>query len=392
MTVVRPIVTMEPENSETPLDEIRSWVTPNTFFFVRNHFAEPELSARDWRLHVGGHVREPRAWTWEEITELPERTVFATIECAGNGRSFLRQPEPGVQWGAGAVGHAEWTGTPLAAVLERSRPLSDALEVLCEGADSGTEPDHPEPMRFERGLPLAKAMHPDTLLAYRMNGEPLTRTHGAPLRLIVPGWYGVCSVKWLTRLEVLDRLFEGYFQTQKYTIRRLENGHSRTVRLTRMAVKSEIIRPAAGAELRPGLNRLSGIAWAGEEPVAAVDVSTDGGRHWGGASLVGPQAPNSWTLWEYLWKVEAPGDYELRCRATSAAGDTQPEEHDPLRGGYVINFVRSYPVRVVAVGRAEEALGDAAALYNNMTVQAQRWAQRRLDVEMEYEFGDGGGI
>ena len=153
---------------------------------------------------------------------LPERTVFATMECAGNGRSFLHHVEPGVQWGAGAVGHAEWTGVPLSSVLERSKPLSDALEIICEGADSGTEPDHPEPMRFARGLPLAKALHPDTLLAFRMNGEPLTRSHGAPVRLIVPGWYGVCSVKWITRLEVLDGVFSGYFQSNKYTIRRRE--------------------------------------------------------------------------------------------------------------------------------------------------------------------------
>jgi len=297
MQIERPIVTQYPENSETPLSEMRSWVTPNTFFFVRNHFAEPEVTIKDWRLQVQGHVRKPRVWTWEDLTELPERTVFATLECAGNGRSFLHRPEPGVQWGAGAVGHAEWSGVPLATVLEASRPLSDALEVLCEGADSGTEPDQPELMRFARGLPLAKAMHPDTLLAFQMNGEPLSRSHGAPVRLIIPGWYGVCSVKWITRLELLDFQFEGYFQTNKYTIRRRGANGERLTRLTRMAVKSQIIRPRAGSELRPGVNRISGIAWAGEEAVAKVEVSVDGGQTWRTASLVGPTAPSSWTLW-----------------------------------------------------------------------------------------------
>src|SRR5262249_58914158 len=134
-------------------------------------------------------------------------------------------------------------------VRERAGPLSDAVEVLCEGADTGTEPDPPQPMRFARGLPLAKAMHPDTLLAFRMNGEPLSPSHGAPVRLIVPGWYGVCSVKWLTRLELLDRPYEGYFQTKKYTIRRREPDGERQVRLTRMIVEAGIVPPRAGSEL-----------------------------------------------------------------------------------------------------------------------------------------------
>jgi DMSO/TMAO reductase YedYZ molybdopterin-dependent catalytic subunit len=392
MEIERPIVTQSPENSETPLSEMRSWVTPNAFFFVRNHFAEPDLTSASWRLQVQGQVRRPRTWTAKELTDLPERTVFATMECAGNGRSFLRQPEPGVQWGAGAVGHAEWTGVPLATVLESSGPLSDVLEVLCEGTDIGTEADHPEQMHFVRGLPLAKAMHPDTLLAFRMNGEPLTRSHGAPVRLIVPGWYGVCSVKWIARLELLDHQYEGYFQSDKYTIRRRENGKDRKVRLTRMAVKSQIIRPCAGSELRPGVNRISGIAWAGEEAVAKVEVSTDGGLSWCQASLVGPRAPYSWTLWEYLWEVNSPKDYELMCRATSTAGETQPGEHDTLRGGYVINFTHPHPVRVVSRGRAEDSWGDAASRLGEMNQAVEESSHKRLDVDMDYAFTDGAGI
>lgn len=392
MEFSRPIVTSQPENSETPLLEMRSWMTPNSLFFVRNHFDEPEVARERWRLLVHGHVRVPHTWTWEELTALPERTVFATMECAGNGRSFLQPAEPGIQWGAGAVGHAEWTGVPLALLLERARPLSDALEVLCEGADSGTEPDHPEPMRFVRGLPLAKALHPDTLLAFRMNGEPLSRSHGAPVRLIVPGWYGVCSVKWLTRLELLDHTFEGYFQTHKYTIRRRDANGERMVRLTRMATKSEIIRPRAEATLPPGLHRIAGIAWAGEDAIARVEISSDGGQSWHDASLVGPSAPYSWTLWEYLWPMEQPGEYELLSRATSDAGDRQPEAHDPLRGGYVINFLRPHPVRIAAVGHVEETPGDTAALLYDMAIQAEELSRRRLDVELEATFTDGAGI
>ncbi len=314
------------------------------------------------------------------------------MECAGNGRSFLHRVEPGVQWGAGAVGHAEWTGVPLSTVLERSQPLSDALEILCEGADSGTEPDHPEVMRFARGLPLAKALHPDTLLAFRMNGEPLTRSHGSPVRLIVPGWYGVCSVKWITRLEVLDGMFSGYFQSNKYTIRRRDELGERKVRLTRMAVKSEILRPAPNATLQPGVNRISGIAWAGEEAVAAVEVSVDGGKSWQQASLVGPQAPYSWALWEHLWDASRPGEYSLMCRTTSTAGESQPATHDTLRGGYMINFVRAYPVKVVGTGRVVESWGDAISRSDVMSHQAEEFAHKRLDIELNSEFTDGGGI
>src|SRR5262249_29555528 len=157
---------------------------------------------------------------WEEIAELPERSVFATVECAGNGRSFLSKREPGVQWGAGAIGHAEWTGVPLAPLLDRAGLGSGARAGAFHGADVGSGAGHPEPMHFARSLPLEKALHPDTLLVYRMNGELLTPRHGFPLRLFVPGWYGVASVKWLDRIEVVDRPFRGYFQTVKYTYQR----------------------------------------------------------------------------------------------------------------------------------------------------------------------------
>src|SRR6516165_8407602 len=146
MVEQRRVVTAVPENSETPLEAVRSWITPTRLFFVRNHFAVPTLDVATWRLNVEGRVKAPRAWTWDELLELPERTVLATVECAGNGRSFLVKPQPGVQWGAGAVGHAEWTGVPLALVLEQAGVQPGSVEVLFEGADVGTEPDHPEPM------------------------------------------------------------------------------------------------------------------------------------------------------------------------------------------------------------------------------------------------------
>jgi DMSO/TMAO reductase YedYZ molybdopterin-dependent catalytic subunit len=388
MAEQRKVVTAQPENSETPLDSVRSWVTPTRLFFVRNHFSVPAVDLAAWRLIVEGRVTKRRAWTWDDLMDLPERTVFATVECAGNGRSFLAERQPGVQWGAGAVGHAEWTGVPLALVLERCGLEPDAVEVLFEGADVGTEPDHPEPMPFKRSLPMAKALHPDTLLAFRMNGEILDPTHGYPLRLFVPGWYGVASVKWLRRIEVLNAPFRGYFQSVKYTVQRTTEHGVESEIVGPMMPKSEIIRPRAGAVLGLGANRLFGAAWAGEDSVGRVEVSTDGGATWNSATLMGLQAPYSWTLWEYLWEVESPGEHTVLVRATSSRGRVQPAEHDALNGGYLIHHSRPLRLRV-ASGRS--AIDDARVetILYDMNAYAEENLRMPLDVDMEFSAGAG---
>ncbi len=385
----RRIVQAVPENSEMPLEYVHSWVTPNRLFFVRNHFPEPGLHLDDWRLQVEGCVRQPLSLSWQDLTALPERSVFATVECAGNGRSLLRERAPGVQWGAGAIGHAEWTGVPLARVLELAGLEPGTVEILFEGADRGSESDHPEPMPFARSLPLAKALHPDTLLVYRMNGETLQPSHGYPLRLFVPGWYGVASVKWLQRIEALKQPYRGYFQSVKYTVQRRGPNGPETEVLGPMAVKAEIIRPQADAVLGRGTNRIFGIAWAGEEAVAGVEVSTDGGRTWGTAGLIGPQAPYSWVLWEYLWEVAEPGRYTLLARATSVGGRVQPMDHDPLDGGYRIHHSRPTEVRIEAITRSRAQSGDAYTLLYDMNAFAEEMRQLPLDVEMEFAAGEG---
>ncbi len=386
----RKVVTTSPENSETPLESIQSLVTPNSLFFVRTHFETPTIDLSSWRLRIEGCVERPSEWTWEQLMALPQRSIFATVECAGNGRSFLQPKVDDVPWGAGAIGHAEWTGVPLRRVLEEAGLRPDAREVLFEGCDRGTEPDHPEPVHFARSLPLAKAMDPDTLLVTRMNGELLSPNHGFPLRLFAPGWYGVCAMKWLRRIEVIDHVFTGYFQSVKYTIQRATPSGRETVPVGPMAVKSELIRPAAGAELGVGTNRLFGVAWAGEEAVARVEVSTDGGRTWNAADLIGLRAPYSWTLWEYLWEVAQPGEYSLLARAVSTSGRVQPTQHDPLNGGYLIHHSRPIPVRVRAGLPAQAQRGDIETLLYDMNAYAEENMRMLLDVEME--FAAGGGI
>jgi DMSO/TMAO reductase YedYZ molybdopterin-dependent catalytic subunit len=383
------VVTQSPQNAETPLADVHGWVTPTRLFFVRNHFDVPEIDLAKWRLAVGGGVRRPLELTYAELNEMPQRTLLATLECAGNGRSFLAQKAPGVQWSAGAVAHAEWSGVPLREVLELAGIDDGAVEIVCEGADRGTEPDHPEPMHFARGLPLAKALHRDTILALRMNGEPLTPSHGFPLRLLVPGWYGVASVKWLTRLEASPVPFRGYFQTVKYTIKRGRADGQETMPITEMAVKSEIVRPFAGEALGCGKQRVFGLAWAGEEPVAKVELSTDGGKTWSETELLGPWAPYSWMMWEYLWNVQEAGSYELLSRATSVSGRLQPTHYDPLYSGYMIHFSRPIPVRVESRPSRDAAAGDIDSLRYDMNAFAEANARRPLDVDLDFSLGAG---
>jgi DMSO/TMAO reductase YedYZ molybdopterin-dependent catalytic subunit len=273
-------------------------------------------------------------------------------------------------------------------VLERSGLEADACEVLFRGADVGPEPDHPEPMHFERSLPLAKALHPDTLLATRMNGELLDAAHGSPLRLFVPGWYGVASVKWLQRIEVIDRPFRGYFQSNKYTVRRRTEHGLETEVVGPMVPKSEVIRPRPDEVLGLGGNRVFGVAWAGEETVGRVQVSTDGGATWHDATLSGPQAGYSWTLWEYLWEAGSPGEHAIMARAVSSQGRAQPAAHEPLDGGYRIHHVRPVRVHVVA-GRRAAGSADAHSLLYDMNAYAEENTRRRLDVEMEFGVGEG---
>lgn len=344
----RRVVTRSPENSETPVDALSNWITPNESFFVRNHFDSPELEPDGWTLGITGRVEREIQVTQGDLEQMPQASLVATLECAGNGRSFLEGRVPGVQWGAGAVGNAEWSGVQARLLLESAGIEDGALEVVFEGADSGVEGGSEGAVRFARSLPLDMALHPDTLIALKMNGEPLATEHGSPARLVVPGWYGVASVKWLHALRVVDAPFRGFFQSVKYTVRRkTARGISEDV-VGMMLPKSEIIRPRQGDCVAPGTRLIEGIAWAGPEAVAAVELSCDGGDSWRRAELIGPRNRYSWTRWQYAWEPPGLGAYSLLARAISASGEIQPSRHNPLHGGYHINFSRPLNITVAA--------------------------------------------
>lgn len=341
-----------PKVLEYSFAELDTYVTSPDQFYVRNHFPEPAIDIKSWRLKVDGCVMHPLELAYNQLLEMPGRTLIATLECAGNNRVFLDPPVDGVQWGLGGISNAEWTGVPLATVLKRAGIKPEAVDVIIEGADSGEVPKEPKPVgaiHFARSLPVDKAMDDDVLLCYRMNGSELPQAHGYPLRAIVPGWYAMASVKWVKRISVTERPFKGYFQTTDYAYWEMRDEQAVRTPISRMLVKAEIARPSPH-EIIPQCTdyRVAGAAWAGESNIAAVDVSTDGGRTWTKAKLLGEPVVNAWRFFEYLWNTpSSPGSYSLVARATDEQGNTQPMAHDLNRGGYMINCCMPVAVEVV---------------------------------------------
>jgi DMSO/TMAO reductase YedYZ molybdopterin-dependent catalytic subunit len=340
----------EPQNLEYPFSTLDSAITPTDRFFIRNHFVVPRLDAATWRLRVEGAVERPGEYTLDQLRALPRREVTCVLECSGNNRGHLVPTVPGLQWDRGAVGQAAWTGVSLAEILAAARPLSGAVDVILEGADEGEPRNEPRPagrLRFARSLTLAKATSPEVVLAYRMNSDPLPRAHGFPLRAVVPGWYAVASIKWLTRIVVTDRPFAGYSQTVDYAIYERRNGVPTRVPITSLQVKAQIARPASHEVVPAGKPyRIHGAAWADDAGLDRVDVSVDGGMTWANASLTATVQRWGWQFWEYDWKAPArPGAVTLMARATDRRGRTQPTERDRDRGTYMINHL--LPVHVV---------------------------------------------
>lgn len=333
----------EPANLETPLDQVDSYLTPPELFYIRSHFKAPAVELASYELRIDGAVKKPLSLTFQQLKDMPPETRVATLECAGNGRVFLVPQVPGAQWELGAVGNAEWTGVPLAGLLERAGLGDDACEIVLEGADRGTPsepPIPPEPISYARSLPRDKALRRDVLIAYQMNGRELPLHHGYPVRAIVPGHYGMASVKWLTHIEAVREPFRGYWQTSDYGYWDHLGGKPVRRALGEIQLKSEITRPRVYETLPPNQRyTVFGIAWAGETDVTAISVSTDGGKTWRDAAFLDPAQRHAWRRWKFDWVTpQRPGRYTLLSRATGADGSVQPEKHDPNYGTYVINF------------------------------------------------------
>jgi DMSO/TMAO reductase YedYZ molybdopterin-dependent catalytic subunit/glyoxylase-like metal-dependent hydrolase (beta-lactamase superfamily II)/predicted sulfurtransferase len=336
----------DPLNCETSIAAlIGGVVMPNARFYVRNHFATPLLDATSWRLAVGGLVERPLLLGLRDLQNMPSQTLVATLECAGNGRSQFDPPVAGEQWRLGAVSTAEWTGVPLVEVLDRAGPMSAARDVLLRGADRGTAEGVTGPIHFERGLSLDDARASDALLAYAMNGEPLPVQHGYPLRLIVPGWYAVTSVKWLTDIELIDGPFAGFFQADRYVYEWQRDGGVVHEPVRLQQVRSIITEPTGDESLCTGHLVVRGVAWSGAAPIARVDVRVGAGP-WQPARLIGDGHRGRWQWWELLTRIDEPGEIELRACATDLADRTQPERPAWNRLGYGGNAIQVLRVSV----------------------------------------------
>src|SRR2546421_8678019 len=338
----------DPLNLEMPFSGLDGYLTPNESFYVRCHFPIPEISANDWRLRVEGEVEAGFELPYDELRAMESRTITATLECAGNNRIFLEPKAKGVQWGLGAVGNAKWTGVPLAAVLDRAKAKSGAIEVILDGADEGQVDKTPTPsgkISFCRSLPIKKA-RADVLLAYKMNGEKLSGAHGFPLRAIVPGWYAMASVKWLRRIVVTNKPFNGFYQSLDYTYWDRNGPLPTLAPLAEQQTKAEIARPENGETVAANsAYRIHGAAWSGTAEITGVELSMDSGGTWQAATLLGEPVKNAWRLWEYEWRTPASaGRHVIVARATDSRGTSQPVERSADRGTYMINHL--LPVEV----------------------------------------------
>jgi DMSO/TMAO reductase YedYZ molybdopterin-dependent catalytic subunit len=340
-----------PKDLEMPVEDFVDEITPVEHFFVRCHTAIPQVKLPEWKLEVKGLVDRPLSLTLPDLRTFPRAELVSVLECAGNGRRFYEPPVAGAQWGFGSVGNARWTGVRLKDVLGKAGVRPAATQLLLDGADTplGKMP------KFQRTLEVAKAMHPDTLLAWEMNGKPLTADHGFPLRVIAPGWASDSWVKWLTGIELLDHEFDGFWMKTAY---RHPASHvapgtavdpKDMIPVTDLNVKSVIAHPADWAA--PGVIAVQGVAWSNASPVTKVEVSTNGGKTWALAKLTGKPTQYGFRKWTFAWKA-AEGDYILMSRATNEAGRSQPLEPEWNPNGYLYNAAQPIPVVISKTRRS----------------------------------------
>jgi sulfane dehydrogenase subunit SoxC len=335
-------------NHGMPLEALAYDTTPVGMHYLLIHYDVPRVDAAAWRLEVAGAVARPLSLSLDDLRGRPAMTSAVTFECAGNGRALL-DPRPLSQpWLLEAVGTGAWTGMSLARLLAEAGVAEDAVEVLFTGLDRGVEGEIEQ--SYQRSLPLAEAQRDGVLLAWELNGAPLPPQHGFPLRLVVPGWYGMTNVKWLSRITVLREPFDGYQNARGYRLRQTADEDGEPV--SRMMVRALMVPPGIPdfATRRRFVastpQTIEGRAWSGTGDIAAVEVSTDGGATWEAADLGAAAGPHAWRHWTFHWSPGVAGEYELCCRAIDTAGNRQPAAPPWNLGGYANNAIQRIPVIV----------------------------------------------
>ena len=315
-------------NHSMPLEALHYDITPVGLHYLLIHFDIPAVDAKTFTLAVGGRVRKPLRLSIDELRSRPARALAVTLECAGNGRSRLTPRPMSQPWVNEAVGTAEWTGTPLGPILDEAGIEPDAQNVVFTGRDRGVQGGVEQ--QYERALSIQDATRPEVMLAYAINGQLLPPQHGFPLRLIVPGWYGMTSVKWLRSITLIDHDFEGYQQNRAYRYRMSKDVPGDPV--MRILPRALMVPPGVpeymtrSRFLSPGRVTVEGRAWSGRAPIARVEFSADGGQSWDDAKLEAAPSPFAWRRWAYEWDATQVGEHELCARATDEAGNTQPLE------------------------------------------------------------------
>jgi len=332
-------------NRGMPLEAMRYDITPTGLHYLLVHFAIPAIDEGEWRLSIGGLVANEVELSLADLRAMPARTLAVTMECAGNGRARLNPRSLSQPWLYEAIGTAQWTGATLRDVLAMAQLSTQATELVFTGRDRGIQGG--EEQDYQRSLTVAEAMRPNVLLAYEMNGRPLEPQHGYPLRLLVPGWYGMTSVKWLTGIEAVDRPFEGYQQKDAYRFQQDLDDPGEPVE--RMRVRALMIPPgipdffSRRRFVRPGPTLIRGRAWSGEGNVERVELGVD--DSWAEAVLEPAIGPYAWRGWSIEWQA-SPGEHSLSCRATDSTGRTQPTEQPWNYQGMANNMIQLVDVTV----------------------------------------------
>jgi sulfite oxidase len=341
-------MTERPLNYESVRSTFTTRLTPTARFYLRNHFDLPVVDVKAWRLQVHGLVEKPLTLSLADLERMPQVTVEAVLQCAGNGRSFMVPHVPGVQWRYGAMGNAEWTGVRLKDVLSLAAPKADAAFIQYQGAEKPVMNTTPP---FIRAIPMGKAMHQDTLLALKMNGRPLADNRGKPVRLVPAGWVGDDWVRALVDIEVRADEPKAFYYDPAYRFPVTPGPPGAPIPpeqmkpMTKVNVKSIIGSVSDGDVLRPGSHELIGVAFSGEAGIDRVDVSVDGGKTWSAAQLQGTATAYGFRLFRSPWKAQ-PGTYEIACRATDSNGATQPESPVWNPGGYLNNAIDRVKIEV----------------------------------------------
>jgi DMSO/TMAO reductase YedYZ molybdopterin-dependent catalytic subunit len=335
-------------NHGMPLESLHWDITPAGLHYLLIHYDIPAIDPTTFELVIDGVVGSPLSLDLDAIRSRPKVTAVVTLECAGNGRARLLPRPVSQPWLTEAVGTARWSGTPLLGLLQEAGIAEEAVDVVFTGADHGIERGLEQD--YQRALPVTEALREDVLLAYEMNGAPLPPQHGAPLRLVVPGWYGMAHVKWLRRITLVAQPFDG-FQMRAYRLR--DTPDEPGVPVTRIEPRALLVPPgfpdfmSRRRVVRSGPVRIEGRAWSGWAPVSKVEVSIDGGDTWEPADLERAQASHGWARWTWTWQSEL-GSYVLACRATDASGRTQPLGQRWSRGGFANNTIQRVPVIVIS--------------------------------------------